>query len=132
VPGAKAPTKAEAVLTAFDEVGVDAPLPRIQAALAARGLKVSDNYVYDLKKVYRKRKGVAAAPARAGNGKPARKAAPRKSAVRKAAPKAPAAPARPAEPAAAPVVEAVQTAQHLLALVGKADAHRLLDMLAAE
>jgi hypothetical protein len=128
MPAAKAPTKADAILTMFDEVGVDAPLPEIKAALAARGLKVSDNYIYDLKKVYRKRKGAAASPAKAANGKPTAKRPPAK----KAAPKAPATPARPAKSAAAPVVEAVQTAQHLLRLVGKADALRLLEMLAAE
>jgi hypothetical protein len=125
-------TKAQACLAAFDEVGVDAPLPRIKQALAAKGLKVSDNYIYDRKKVYRRRKG-AAAPAGAANGTPAaKKSAAKKSAARKAAPEAPAAHTLLSRPAAAPVVEAVRTAQHLLHLVGPADARRLLDLLAAK
>jgi hypothetical protein len=124
VPTAKAPTKAESCFAVFDEVGVDAPMPRLQEALAAKGVKVSDNYVYDLKKVYRKRKGAVGGTPSAP--RPARKGAPARSPARKTAP------AQPAKPASAPVVEAVQTAQHLLALVGKADALRLLTMLATE
>jgi hypothetical protein len=129
---AKAPvTKAQACLAVFDEVGVDAPLSRIQQALAAKGVKVSDNYIYDLKKIYRQKKG-AVAPAKANGTSAAKKPAAKKSAAPKAAPQAPAARTPPARPASAPVVEAVQTAQHLLRLVGTADAHRLLDMLAGK
>jgi hypothetical protein len=114
MPDTKAPTKAEAVQSVFAELGVDTPVKRVREALAAKGVTVSENYVYDLKKTYRKRGGGATA------------AKPAKAAAHKTAPKAPA-----AKPATAPVVEAVQTAQHLLELVGKADALRLLEMLAA-
>jgi hypothetical protein len=127
-------SKAEACLAVFDEVGVNAPMKQIKAALAARGVTMNESYIYDQKKVYRKKKGVA--PAKPANGKPAarkpsgKKAAAKKSAARKKAPEAPAAHTLLTKSAAAPVVEAVQTAQHLLRLVGPADAHQLLDMLA--
>jgi hypothetical protein len=129
-------TKAAACQAVFGDVGVDAPMTAIKAALAARGVTVNESYIYDQKKVYRKQKGVA--PAKPANGKPAakkpsgQKAATKKSVAPKAAATAPAAKGPPARGAAAPVVEAVQTAQHLLRLVGPADARLLLDMLAGK
>src|SRR5262249_10632106 len=128
--------KAEACQAVFGEIGPDAPMTAVKAALAARGVTVSENYIYDQKKVYRKKKGLPpAAAARPAGGKPAAKKPAAKKAgaeepVAEAAPPAPAAKPPPVKAAAAPVVEAVRTAQHLLALVGPADARQLLDMLA--